>query len=76
MQNMGKTAFPNPKLPLNQLKSALCPTSVVLTDQKRTVHFKAALHFYSIANFVAWLLKWLQMISNDFKKLQMTSLYL
>ena len=52
--------------------AALSPTSVVLTDRKRTVHFWAALHFYSIANFVASWLKWLQMISNDSKWLQLT----
>ena len=50
----------------------LSPTSVVLTDRKRTVHFWAALHFYSIANFVASWLKWLQMISNDSKWLHLT----
>ena len=46
---------------------ALSPTSEVLTNRKRTVHFWAALHFYSIANFVASWLKWLQMILNDYK---------
>ena len=30
------------------------------------VHFWAALHFYSVANFVALWLKGLQMISDDF----------
>ena len=52
--------------------SPLSPTSVVLTDQKKTVHFWAALHFYSIANFVASWLKWLQMITNDSKWLHLT----
>ena len=50
----------------------LSPASVVPTDQKRTVYFLAALHFYSIANYVASWLKWLQMISNDSKCLQLT----
>ena len=40
--------------------------SVVLTDRK---YFWAALHFYSIANFVASWLRWLQMTSNDFTSL-------
>ena len=49
------------------LRKPLSPTSVVLTDRKRTVHFWAVLHSYSIANcvtanFVASWLKWLQMI--------------
>jgi hypothetical protein len=50
----------------NAHKSTLCLT----TGQKRTVHFWAALHFFSIANFVASWLKWLQMISNDSKWLK------
>ena len=37
-------------------------TFVVPTDQKRTVHFWAALHFCSIANYVTSWLKWLWMI--------------
>ena len=41
---------------------SLSPKSVVLTDNKRTVHLWAALHFYSIANFVASWLEWFQMI--------------
>ena len=51
---------------------SLSPTSVVLTDRKRTVHFWAALHFYSIANFVSSWLKWLEIISNDYKWLHLT----
>ena len=53
-------------------KRALSPTSVVLSDRKRTVHFWAAKHFYSIANFVASWLRWLQIISNDSKWLHLT----
>ena len=49
-----------------------CPTSVVPTDQKRTVDFWAALHFYSIGNYVTSWLKWLQIISNDSKWLYLT----
>ena len=52
--------------------TAQCLTSVVPINQKGTVHFWAALHFYSIANYVASWLKWLQMISNDSKWSQMT----
>ena len=42
---------------------ALSLRSVILTDRKKTVHFWAALHFYSIANFVVLWLNWLQMTS-------------
>ena len=50
---------------------AQSPTPLVLTDQKGTVHFWAVLHIYSVANFVASWLKWLQTISNDSKWLHL-----
>ena len=59
---------PNMNRPLfyhcNSPFSFRCTISdVCSTDwQKRTVHFWAALHSYSIANFVASWLKWLQTI--------------
>ena len=51
----------------------LSQTSVVLTDQNRTANFWAALHFYSVANYVASIPKWLQMISNDSKWLHLSN---
>ena len=54
------------------LGSPLSPTSVVLTDRKRTVHFWVGLHFYCIADFVASWLRWLQMFSNDPKWFHLT----
>ena len=50
----------------------LSPTAVLLIERKRTVHSWAALHFYSIANFVTSWLKWLQMISNNSKWFHLT----
>ena len=55
----------------NEMIGPLSPTSVILTDRKRTAHSWAALHFHSIANFDASL-KWLQMISYDFQWLHLT----
>ena len=51
----------------------VCPLSLtsVVDWQKSTVHFWAVLHFYSIANFVASWLIWLQMILNDSKWLHL-----
>ena len=49
---------------------------VVPTEQKRTVLFWAALHFCSIANYVASWLKWLQMISNDSKWVNLSLVFL